>query len=175
MRKSQNKRLFLMAALLAGSSAIDLDDTSDDDFVGIRAGFDKAIGAQAIDAQNILTDDAYRVEIERVAIDSDELDVRPRNEDDLDRILAQLERPTIDLTPGLNDEPDETQLVVGNAHFTGRVFDETGSERLPIEGLGISGKVPLNVTVRKTGDVRQPLDVAFEVPSQFFAGIDWSA
>jgi len=163
-----------MAALLASSSALELDDISDDDLVKIRAGFAEARGASPIDERRIVTDDAFRIEIDQVSIPSDELDVRPRDEDGLDRILAQLERPTIDVTHGFEAEPEETELVLSNAHFSGRVFDETGA-RLPADGLGISGKVPLNVKVRRTGDRERPLDVAFEVPTQFFAGIDWSA
>lgn len=174
MRKAYNKRLFLMAALLASSSALDLDDVSDDELVKIRAGFAESRDASPIDERRIVTDKAFRIEIDQVSIPSDELDVRPRSEDDLDRILAQLERPTLDITPGFSNEPQETELVLSNAHFVGRVFDETGV-RLPDEGLGISGKVPLNVKVRRTGNVERPLDVAFEVPTQFFAGIDWTA
>ena len=167
MQLSNNKRLFLMAALIASSSAVDLDDTVGDDGINIRPVFERQTGSEMVTA------DAYRVQIDRVAIESDQIDVRPRDADDLDRILAQLERPTIDVTPGFEQEPEETELVLTNARFEGRVFDETGA-RLPAEGLGISGQVPLNVRVQRTGDARRPVDVQFEVPSRFFDGIDWA-
>ena len=98
---------------------------------------------------------------------------RHPDRDDLDRILAQLERPTIDITPGFELEPQEASLVLTNARFEGRVFDETGA-RLPSEGLGISGELPLNVKVVRTGELERPVDVRFEVPRRFFDGIDWS-
>lgn len=161
-----NKRLFMLAALLATSSAVDFDSNINDE-LRIRADFEHA------DTNEIVTADAYRIHIDRVALSSGEMDVRPRDREDLDRILAQLERPTIDITPGFEREPEETELVLTNARFEGRVFDETGA-RLPAEGLGISGEVPLNVRVVRTGDNTRPLDVRFEVPSKFFDGIDWS-
>lgn len=167
MQLTNNKRLFLMAALLASSSAIDLDDASGDEGIHIRPVFERQATSEMV------TDDSYRIQIDRVAIKSDQIDVRPRNADDLDRILAQLERPTIDVTPGLTPEPDEAELVLTNARFEGRVFDETGA-RLPAEGLGISGQIPLNVRVHRTGHAKHPVDVQFEVPSRFFDGIDWS-
>lgn len=163
---NKNKRLFMMAALLATSSSVDFD-TNNGEQLQIRADFERAGSAE------LVTADAYRIQIDRVAIPTGEVDMRPRHHDDLDRILAQLERPTIDITPGLTPEPQETELVVTNAHFEGRVYDVNGN-RLPQEGLGISGEVPLNVKVVRTGDHLRPLDVRFEVPTRFFDGIDWS-
>lgn len=174
MKKPQNKRLFMMAALLATSSALDFDDFSDDNGLGIRATFESEDGANGSDTREIVTQDRFRIAIDRVAIQSDEIDVRPRDEGDLDRILAQLERPTVDITPGFEPEPDLAELVLTNARFEGRVFDETGT-RLPAEGLGISGHVPLNVRVHRTDDAKRPVDVRFEVPTGFFDGIDWAA
>lgn len=161
-----NKRLLMMAALLATSSAVELDATERDVFK-IKADF------ESLGSNELLTDDDYRIQIDRIALPSGDLEVRPRSEDDLDRILAQLERPTIDITPGLTAEPEETELVLANARFEGRVFDQSG-DRLPADGLGIAGELPLNVRVVRTGDALRPLDVQFEVPTRFFDGVDWA-
>jgi hypothetical protein len=163
---SSNKRLLMMAALLASSTAVDFDSTVPDG-LNIRAQFEQE------ESNEIVTADAYRIQIDRVAIPAGELDGRPRNQDDLDRILSQLERPTIDITPGYELEPQEASLVLTNARFEGRVFDESG-ERLPDAGLGISGELPLNVRVVRTGEVDRPLDVRFELSRRFFDGVDWS-
>lgn len=162
-----NKRLLMLAALLASSSAVELDDTGRDS-LQIRADFEHHT------SNELVTGEDYRVQIDRVALPSGEIDLRPRHEDDLDRILAQLERPTIDITPGFEIEPDETELVLENARFEGRVFDVTGG-RLPVEGIGIHGEVPLNLRLVRTGDARRPLDVRFEVPVRFFDGVDWGS
>lgn len=162
-----NKRLFMMAALLATSSAVEIDTTVSDHELNIRADFEERT------SNELVTADSYRIQIDRVAIPNGDVDVRPRDHDNLDRILAQLERPTIDITPGIGQEPDEAELVLTNARFEGRVFDETGA-RLPAEGLGISGNVPLNVRVVRTGRQDRPVDVRFEVPTRFFDGVDWS-
>ena len=161
-----NKRLLMMAALLASSSAVEIDDVSSGE-LNIRAVFDKPSSSE------LVTNDAYRIEIEKVKIGSGELDVRPRQEGDLDEILTHLQHPTVDVTPGTAYGPTETELVLTNARFQGRVFDDSGS-RLPDEGLGISGDIPLNVRVVRTGDKERPVDVKFEVPTRFFDGIDWS-
>lgn len=161
-----NKRLLMMAALLASSSAVEIDAT-EQDMLKINADF------EAIGSNELVTDDDYVIQIDRIALPSGDMEVRPRSEDDLDRILAQLERPTIDITPGLTAEPDETELVLANARFEGRVFDQSG-KRLPVEGLGIAGEVPLNMRVVKTGELSRPLDVQFEVPTRFFSGVDWA-
>lgn len=168
MNFSKKKRLFMMAALLATSSAVDFDDALAEEGINIRPTFERASGAE------LVTTDQYRIQIDRVAIQSGEVDVRPRDAENLDRILAQLERPTVDVTPGFEQEPDEAELVLTNARFEGRVFDETAGARLPAEGLGISGHVPLNVRVQRTGEPTRPVDVRFEVPSRFFDGIDWA-
>ena len=164
---NSNKRLFMMAALLATSSAVELD-TAGDDELNIRAAFE-----QQESNELVTTDGNFRIQIDKIAIPSDDVDVRPRDADDLDRILAQLERPTIDITPGIADEPNEAELVLTNARFEGRVFSQAGAS-LPTEGLGIAGNVPLNVKVVRTGDDARPLDVHFEVPTRFFDGVDWS-
>lgn len=161
-----NKRLFMVAALLATSTAVELDATGTD-ALNIRADFEQQ------PAGDLVTTNSYRIQIDRIAIPSGDVDVRPRHQDDLDRILAQLERPTIDITPGYEVEPEETSLVLTNARFEGRVFDNTNDARLPAEGLGISGEVPLNVRVVRTGDATRPLDVRFEVPTRYFDGVDW--
>lgn len=160
-----NKRLLMLAAILASSSAVELDATGQDS-LQIRADFEERA------SNELVTGDAYRVQINRVALPSGDIDLHPRHADDLDRILAQLERPTVDITPGLGFEPVETELVLENARFEGRVFDDVGG-RLPIEGIGIHGEVPLNMRLVRTGDDRRPLDVLFEVPVRFFDGVDW--
>lgn len=160
-----NKRLLMMAALLASSSAVELDAT-ERDVLKIKADF------ESIGSSELLTEDDYRIQIDRIALPSGDIEMRPRSEDDLERILAQLERPTIDITPGLTAEPEETELVLANARFEGRVFDTSG-DRLPVDGLGIAGELPLNVRVVRTGEAARPLDVQFEVPTRFFDGVDW--
>lgn len=166
-RISTNKRLLMMAALLATSSAVDFDAEAEEG-VRIRAGFERTHSSELVTANN------YRILIDRVNLESDEVDIRPRHEGDLDRVLAHLDGPTIDVGEGNNAlETDVAELVLTNARFEGRVFDTAG-ERLPAEGLGISGHVPLNVRLARTGDVERPVEVSFEVPSRFFDGIEWS-
>ena len=121
----------------------------------------------------LITANNYRILIDRVNLESDEVDIRPRHEGDLDRVLAHLDGPTIDVGQGGSLEPEVAELVLTNARFEGRVFDTAG-ERLPAEGLGISGHVPLNVRLARTGDDRRPVEVQFEVPARFFDGIEWS-
>ena len=161
-----NKRLLMMAALLASSSAVEIDAT-EQDMLKIHADF------EALGSNELVTDEDYRIQIDRIALPSGDMQVRPRSQDDLDRILAQLERPTIDITPGLTSEPESTELTLVNARFEGRVFDASG-ERLPVDGLGIAGEVPLNVRVVRTGESNRPVDVQFEVPTRFFNGVDWA-
>ena len=67
---------------------------------------------------------------------------------------------------------DKAELVLNQVHFQGRVFDP-GMGRLPDDGIGISGNVPLNVVVRQ--GTQSELDVQFTLPTHYFDGIDWSA
>ena len=165
-RLSSNKRLLMIAALLATSTAVEFDADAEEG-VRIRAGFERTQSPELITANN------YRILIDRVNLESDEVDIRPRHEGDLDRVLAHLDGPTIDVGQGGSLEPEVAELVLTNARFEGRVFDTAG-ERLPAEGLGISGHVPLNVRLARTGDDRRPVEVQFEVPARFFDGIEWS-
>ena len=115
------KTIIKLGSLLAlGFGEVAAGDPAIGDGLNIRAQFEDS------ERSDIVTSDAYRIQIDRVAVPDGELNVRPRDRDDLDRILAQLERPTIDITPGYEMEPQETSLVLTNAQFEGRVFDETG-------------------------------------------------
>lgn len=163
----KDKRLLILAAAIAGSSAVDFEDIGDG--IGLKAGFSEGPGAQG---RELLTDEAYRVELDRVALESDELDVRPRDEEGLDLILNELAGPTVDIGAEV-DVPQEVELVLTNARFSGRVYDEEG-QRLPANGLGIAGQVPLTLRLTRTGRLEQPVDVRFEVPTAFFDGIDWA-
>ncbi len=162
-----NKNLFVIAALLASSSAIDLDDLADEDRVGIKAEF--GTEARQTDDGELVTLNDYRVAIERVSIKSDSIDIRVRDEARLDELLDALTAPTLDLVDNTWSS-DAAELVLNNVHFEGRVYDDNG--RLPGDGLGISGEMPINVVVKRGGE-KQGLDVAFQVPTHYFDGIDY--
>lgn len=166
-RLTSNKRLLMIAALLATSTAVEFDAEAEEG-VRIRAGFERTQSPELLTANN------YRILIDRVNLESDEVDIRPRHEGDLDRVLAHLDGPTIDVGPTNGLQPEMAELVLTNARFEGRVFDAAGN-RLPAEGLGISGHVPLNVRLERTGDEANPVEIRFEVPTRFFDGIEWSA
>jgi hypothetical protein len=162
-----NKNLFVIAALLASSSAIDLDDLTDEDRVGIKAEF--GTEARQTDNGELVTLDDYRVAIERVSIKSDAIDIRVRDEARLDDLLDALTAPTLDVAEN-TWSPGNAELVLNNVHFEGRVYDDHG--RLPGEGLGISGEMPINVVVKRDLESKG-LVVAFQVPTHYFDGIDY--
>lgn len=166
----QNKKLLVLAAVLASSSAIDLDDNSGE--ISLKAAFPRT--ANVTQEGHLLTRDAFRVEIDRVSIESDSIDMRARNEQDLDLLIRQMDGRTIDVSPNVVGViPNETELVMNEVLVKGRIYDDAQSGRLPAEGLGIAGKIPIDVVVRR-GDQARPLDVNFVIPTHFFDGIDWS-
>ena len=70
------------------------------------------------------------------------------------------------------DKYDKAELVINQVRFEGRVFDSTAG-RLPKDGIGIAGNVPLNVLVQR--GTAKDLEVKFTLPTHYFDGIDWSA
>lgn len=156
--KRSNRKPLLLAALLASSPALDFTES---DGLSVRANFpDKA---RVNDAGHLLTQEDFRVELERVEFDAHSIDLQARNEEDLERILT---------IP--NFGPDQTELVIRGAKVHGRIFDNRGDGRVPDAGLGISGQLPVEVVVQRGSDSATPLQVRFEVPTFFFEGVDWS-
>lgn len=164
---SQNKKLLVLAAVLASSSALDLDDSNGE--ISLKAAFPDQ--ANITDDGHLLTSHAFRVEIDHVHINSESIDVRARNEADLDRLIRQMDGRTVDVTGDVI--PAQTDLVMNDVLVSGRIYDDTELGRLPAEGLGISGRIPIDIQVRR-GTSTTPLDVNFIIPTHFFDGIDWS-
>ena len=162
----QNKKLLVLAAVLASASGLDMDEKSGE--ISLKAGFPSH--ANITTEGHLLTSQAFRIEIEKVGISSDSVDLRPRNDTDLERLIDQIDGRS----PDVSIVPHQTELVMKDVLVTGRIFDETSLGRLPAEGLGISGKIPIDVVVRR-GNATNPLDVNFVIPTHFIDGVDWSA
>lgn len=160
----QNKKLLVLAAVLASSSGLNMDDKSGE--ISLKAAF--PTHANITSEGHLLTSQSFRVEIENVGISSDSVDLRPRNDTDLERLIDQM-----DGAADVSIMPHSTELVMKDVLVKGRIFDETSLGRLPEEGLGISGKIPIDVVVRR-GNSSNPLDVNFVIPTHFFDGVDWS-
>ncbi|MEZ4462593.1 MAG: hypothetical protein R3E66_23275 [bacterium] len=166
----QNKKLLVLAAVLASSSALDMDEKSGE--ISLKAQFPTHANI-SMDG-HLLTSEAFRVEIDHVGISADSVDVRARNEMDLDHLIRQMDGRTLDVSEGVvGFVPTQTELVMNDVLVSGRIYDDTDLGRLPAEGLGISGRIPIEVQVRK-GTTAKPLDVNFVIPTHFFDGIDWS-
>ncbi len=161
----QNKKLLVLAAVLASASGLNMDEKSGE--ISLKAAF--PTHANITTEGHLLTSQSFRVEIEKVGISSDSVDLRPRNETDLERLIDQIDGRV----PDVSVMPHTTELVMNDVLVTGRIFDETSLGRLPAEGLGISGKIPINLLVRR-GNAANPLDVDFVIPTHFFDGVDWS-
>lgn len=166
---TQNKKLLVLAAVLASSSALNLNEKSGE--ISLKAEFPR--DANLNPEGHFVTSDQFRVEIESVAIDAESVDVRARNERDLDRLILQLDGRTLDVTEGFaGSTPQQTELVMNDVIVRGRIYDDAEQGRLPEGGLGIAGKIPIDVVVRR-GDHKTPLDVNFVIPTHFF-DVDWS-
>lgn len=162
--KSNKKNLLMVAALLASSSALNFDDNTDDERIGIRAEFSPE--AFKTDDGHLITQDGFRVEIERVTIQGDEVDVRVKDEKELEVLLSGVSN-----SRSIHAPAEKAELVLNQVHFQGRVYDSQAG-RLPDNGIKIAGNVPLNVVVRP--GIAEELDVRFTLPTHYFDGIDWS-
>jgi len=153
-----NRRPLLLAALLASSPALDVNE---EDGLSVRANFPARANLNA--QGHLLTDQDFRVEIDRVEFTAQNIDLQARDEEQLEQILMPY-------TYG----PSQTELAIRGAKVHGRIFDNSQDGRLPEGGLGISGQLPVEVVVARSTDQTQPLSVRFEVPTFFFEGVDWS-
>ena len=162
-----NKNLLVLATLLASSSALEINESLDDDRVGIHADF--AHDANRTMEGHLMTSDEFRIEIESVAINSDQIGVRATDEDAFSRLMDEIVAPEL---VGRYDYADATtELQLSDVRFIGRVYDESNAGRLPSEGLGIAGDMPIAMIVDR--DVEGDFDVSFELPTHYFDGITW--
>lgn len=190
--KSKQLIFVIAAALAAGGSWGDADHgatitRADDGSVEIPASFGG--GVVRTDEGYLRTAKNYGVRIDRLSLDPEVLDlaVKERGGDTWEMELGEVISRTSEVSGrtlyGGVEDPEQVGLILKGVQLEGRVFDlEHGSERLPDDGVQISGTLAIDVNVRKArridlrepGQMREFMEVDFEVPSEHFDRIDWA-
>ena len=126
----------------------------------------------------------YAIRIDRLVLDSDALAFEVGEGEAqvgelgefVELAAEELEEfPSGLVAGGFVPEPG-VRLQLQGVFVEGRVFDlRRSATRLPAEGLGISGTLPIDVCVKQERDEDAELMMAveFELPQAFLDGIDW--
>lgn len=183
--KRNNKFMYVVAAALAAASAEDAEASEGLGTFGLQAGFSP--GAERTDEGYLRTAQDYAIRIDRVVLDTDSVELSLRDEESptrrhdlrLERVLELSQRGEHEAPSGVLVEDftahDHMRMALNGVFVEGRVFDaREGSARLPEGGVGISGRLPIEVQVRKdASDGEVAMAVEFRLPQEFFEGIDW--
>ena len=136
---------------------------------------------EAAEASPILrTADNLGVRIDRITYEGDDVALgldTPRGLNDLhvDVPLVDARQPASSrLATWLRDQlADRADLhwILSQWRFEGRLFDLDGAGRLPVEGIAVSGALPMVVDVHRADDTRASIDV--KAPTHLF-DVDWT-
>lgn len=179
--QGHNKFMFIVAAALASSGVLDLETDRDGKF-GLQAAF--ASDAPRTEDGMLRTSKDYAIRIDRLVLDSDALALEVGEVeaqagelgDFVELAAAELEEGPLGLVAGGFEPEPGVRLQLQGVFVEGRVFDlRSAGQRLPAEGLGISGTLPIDVRVKQERDADAELMMAveFELPQVFLDGIDW--
>ncbi len=179
--------MYVVAAALAAASVEDADASEGLGTFGLHAGFSP--GVDRTEEGYLKTSQEYAIRIDRVVLDTDSVELSLRDEESsarrhdlrLERVLELSQRTEREASSGVLVEDftaqEHMRMSLNGVYVEGRVFDvREGSSRLPEDGVGISGRVPIEVQVRKdASDGELAMAVEFCLPQEFFEGIDWEA
>lgn len=192
IKKNTTKQhmLFIIAAALAAAG---LDPAGSTEMLeGGEVELPAVFGRNASLTQDgaLRTSKNYGVRIDRLSLNPsvvelstrrDVFDAAPRRVVQLGEVVSaagQLERRPVF---GEVEEPGPLELKLSGVQVEARVFDLANGNRLPSEGVKVTGTLPVDVTVRKErrldlwvpGKMETVLAVDFELPSAFFDDVDW--
>lgn len=185
MKKKNNKFMFVVAAALAAAGVEEADASEGLGTFGLQAGFSP--GAERTDEGYLRTSEDYAIRIDRVVLDTASVQLAlkeegaptRRQELELEEVIELSQRVEGDEASGVLVEDftarEHMRMSLDGVFVEGRVFDaREGSSRLPEDGVGISGRLPIEVKVRQDASQGEvAMAVEFRLPQEFFEGIDW--
>ncbi|MEM1347171.1 MAG: hypothetical protein AAGI01_01350 [Myxococcota bacterium] len=188
------KNTTLMWVIAAALASAGVHGDEEAGVFGLHTAF--AQGAERTEEGYVRTSGDYAIRIDRLVVDSSRLNlsVEDRRTGARTSQIVEVGGELDAMVPHTMDEAlslgsrEHLALTLNGVFVEGRVYDlKTGPEaRLPHEGVGISGTLPIEVKVKRFGEgaVATPHDVSgasmemaveFELPEAFLDGIDWSA